>query len=88
MTDWNRISENMVQDFIFKNEYADERELVLQHKTLFDLPAKLIAEQIAGRRKAKRNFRCGTKPKVLFIHLPLTSSNLHHKQRLYLKRHF
>lgn len=54
MTDWNRISENMVQDFIFKNEYADERELVLQHKTLFDLPAKLIAEQIAGRRKAKK----------------------------------
>jgi hypothetical protein len=65
MTDWNRISENLVQEFIFKNEHADERELVLQHKTLFDLPTKLIAEQIAGRRKAKkklplwyRNKRC------------------------------
>lgn len=54
MTDWNRISENMVQEFIFKNEHADERELVLQHKTLFDLPTKVIAEQIVGRRKAKR----------------------------------
>jgi hypothetical protein len=54
MTDWSRISENMVQEFIFKNEHADERELVLQHKTLFDLPTKLIAEQIAGRRKAKK----------------------------------
>lgn len=57
MTDWSRISENMVQEFILKNEHADERELVLQHKTLFDLPAKLIAEQIAGRRKAKRKLQ-------------------------------
>ena len=54
MTDWKRISDSTVQEFIFKNEYTDERELVLNHKTLFDLPAKDIAEQIAGRRKAKK----------------------------------
>lgn len=54
MADWKRISDNTVQEFIFENEHADERELVLSHKTLFDLPAKRIAEQIAGRRKAKK----------------------------------
>ncbi len=54
MADWKRISEDTVQKFIFKNEHADERELVLQHKALFDLPTKSIAEQIAGRRKAKK----------------------------------
>lgn len=54
MADWKRICDNPVQDFIFKNEFADERQLVLQHKTLFDLPAKSIAEQIAGRRKSKK----------------------------------
>jgi hypothetical protein len=54
MADWKRICESSVQEFIFKNEHTDERELVLNHKTLFDLPAKSIAEQIAGRRKAKK----------------------------------
>jgi 16S rRNA G966 N2-methylase RsmD len=54
MADWERICDSSVQEFIFKNEHADERELVLNHKTLFDLPAKSIAEQIAGRRKAKK----------------------------------
>jgi 16S rRNA G966 N2-methylase RsmD len=54
MADWKRICDNPVQDFIFKNEFADERQLVLQHKTLFDLPAKSIAEQISGRRKSKK----------------------------------
>lgn len=54
MADWKRICENVVQEFISKNEHADERELVLQYKTIFDLPTKLIAEQVAGRRKAKK----------------------------------
>ncbi|MBX2913645.1 MAG: SAM-dependent methyltransferase [Cyclobacteriaceae bacterium] len=54
MADWKRICDNPVQDFIIKNELADERQLVLQHKTLFDLPTKSIAEQIAGRRKSKK----------------------------------
>jgi len=54
MVDWRRICDSPVQDFIFKNEFTDERQLVLQHKTLFDLPTKSIAEQIAGRRKSKK----------------------------------
>ncbi|MCE7862261.1 MAG: hypothetical protein DYG99_01840 [Bacteroidetes bacterium CHB5] len=54
MADWKPICDSKVQEFIFKNEHADERELVLQHKILFNLPAKLIAEQIAGRRKARK----------------------------------
>lgn len=54
MADWKRICDNPVQDFIFKNELADERQLVLQHKILFDLPTKSIVEQIAGRRKSKK----------------------------------
>ena len=54
MADWKPICDSTVQEFIFKNEHADERELVLQHKTLFNLPAKLIAEQIAGRRKSRK----------------------------------
>jgi 16S rRNA G966 N2-methylase RsmD len=54
MADWERICDSSVQEFIFKNEHGDEHELVLNHKTLFDLPAKSIAEQIAGRRKAKK----------------------------------
>lgn len=51
---WEKICADAIQEFIFKNEHVDERTLVLQHKTLFDLPTKLIAEQLAGRRKAKR----------------------------------
>lgn len=51
---WEKICADAIQEFIFKNEHADERTLVLQHKTLFDLPTKLIAEQLAGRRKAKK----------------------------------
>ncbi|MBX2897541.1 MAG: hypothetical protein KF763_19025 [Cyclobacteriaceae bacterium] len=54
MANWKRIYDNTVQDFIFKNELADEWQLVLQHKTLFDLPTKSLAEQIAGRRKSKK----------------------------------
>ncbi|GIL22887.1 MAG: hypothetical protein BroJett042_14000 [Bacteroidota bacterium] len=54
MADWKPICDSTVQEFIFKNEHVDERELVLQHKTLFNLPAKLIAEQIAGRRKSRK----------------------------------
>lgn len=54
MTDWEKVSSPAVQDFIFKNTGTDERALVLHHKILFDLPTKLIAEQIAGRRKARK----------------------------------
>lgn len=42
-----------VRNFIREHENEDERALLLKHKTLFNLPASLVANQIAGRRKAK-----------------------------------
>jgi hypothetical protein len=42
-----------VQRFLREHEHEDERALVLKHQTLFNLPASLIANQIACRRKAK-----------------------------------
>lgn len=42
-----------IQDFIRANENADVQSLLLKHKTLFNLPASVIAEQISGRKKAK-----------------------------------
>lgn len=49
----SRISEEEVQDYLFAHEAVDERDLVLQHEEILNLPAALIAQQIAGRRKAK-----------------------------------
>lgn len=52
--DWiEPLSARAVQDFVFENEQADPRKLVLQHKTLAGLPAPMVAQQLAGRRKAK-----------------------------------
>lgn len=42
-----------VRDFIEAHENDDERTLLLKHKTLFNLPASIIANQIVGKRKAK-----------------------------------
>src|SRR5690349_14300237 len=42
-----------VQDFIFKHELEDEKKLVLKHRMILEVPSSIIAEQIAGRRKAK-----------------------------------
>lgn len=39
--------------YIRAHEHDDERSLLLKHKTIFNLPASIIANQIAGRRKAK-----------------------------------
>jgi 16S rRNA G966 N2-methylase RsmD len=41
------------QEFLFSNEGIDERKLVLKHKSLFNIPSSIIANQISGRRKAK-----------------------------------
>ncbi|MCW5910466.1 MAG: hypothetical protein KIT62_05300 [Cyclobacteriaceae bacterium] len=55
MSQWlEQLSGKPVQDFVFANEHADERELVLQQKTIPGLPAARIAEQIAGRRKSRK----------------------------------
>lgn len=42
-----------VQQFIIDHENDDEKQLVLKHKFILGLPAAIIAEQIAARRKAK-----------------------------------
>lgn len=42
-----------VQEYIRQHEHADEKALVLSHKTILNVPAASIAEQIRGRRKAK-----------------------------------
>jgi hypothetical protein len=42
-----------VKEFIAAHEHDDERKLVLSKKDIFGVPAVVIAEQIAGRRKAK-----------------------------------
>jgi len=42
-----------VQQFIREHERDDIRELVLKHTTSHGLPIAIIADQIAGRRKAK-----------------------------------
>lgn len=41
------------QDFLFANENLDEREFILKHRSLFGVPSAIIANQTAGRRKAK-----------------------------------
>jgi hypothetical protein len=42
-----------VQNYIFSHENDDERSLVLNNKQILGLPSAWIAQQIAGRRKAK-----------------------------------
>jgi len=42
-----------IQQFIRDHEHDDEKALVLRQKTILNVPAASIAEQIRGRRKAK-----------------------------------
>jgi len=42
-----------LQEFIRVHENDDERDLVLRGKTVHDVPAPIVADQISGRRKAK-----------------------------------
>lgn len=49
----DRLLQKNVQDFIVNHANDDEQQLLLKHKTLFDLPTSLIAWQISGRKKAK-----------------------------------
>lgn len=48
-----RLSEDDVQEFVFQHEGEDETKLSLKHKTLYQLPFALIAQQLVGRRKSK-----------------------------------
>ena len=47
------ILQSAVQDFIRQHESDDENKLLLKHKSIHGVPASLVADQIAGRRKAK-----------------------------------
>ena len=47
------ISSPEVQQYIFDHEHDDERDLILKHKEILGIPSSQIANQIAGRRKAK-----------------------------------
>jgi 16S rRNA G966 N2-methylase RsmD len=49
----SRIVDPDVQDYLFSHEGEDERALVLKHKDILGLPASVIAQQLAGRRKSK-----------------------------------
>jgi hypothetical protein len=48
-----KITQANLQAYIYDNENADERKLVLSKKELFGVPTALIANQLSGRRKAK-----------------------------------
>ena len=51
--DFNLLLRSELQDFIKQHESDDESALVLRHKDIYGLPAADIAQQIAGRKKAK-----------------------------------
>lgn len=48
-----RLLQRNVQDFIEQHAQDDEQQLVLKHKTVFDVSVSLIAWQLSGKRKAK-----------------------------------
>ncbi|HYF67101.1 MAG TPA: hypothetical protein VD884_03145 [Ohtaekwangia sp.] len=50
----SRLASKEIQDFIFSHEAEDDRSLVLKHDRILGIPSILIAQQIAGRRKAKQ----------------------------------
>ena len=47
------ISDPIIQDFILAHENDDENKILLKNKIIGGLSAKVIASQIAGRKKAK-----------------------------------
>jgi len=44
---------NEVQNFISVHERSDVHELLLRHKTICNLPASIVIDQISGKRRAK-----------------------------------
>lgn len=50
---FNHLLSDLVQSFIKDHEKDDEKILVLKHKEIHGIPSAFIAQQIAGRRKAK-----------------------------------
>jgi len=48
-----KLLQKNVREFIKEHAHDDEQALLLKHKSVFDVPASLVAWQISGRRKAK-----------------------------------
>lgn len=48
-----KLLQENIREFIKEHANADEQALLLKHKTIFDVPASLVAWQISGRRKAQ-----------------------------------
>lgn len=48
-----KLLQENVQEFIRQHANDDEQALLLKHKTIYDVPASIVAWQIAGRRKAQ-----------------------------------
>jgi len=69
-----------VQDFIIENEGLDEKTLLLKQNTTLGIPTPIIADQLAGRRKAKYKLPSFYKTKgivyPLSLNLEQTSSEL------------
>lgn len=49
----DKLLQKNVQEFIEQHALDDEQQLLLKHKTIFDVPASIVAWQISGRRKAQ-----------------------------------
>lgn len=47
------LTQPKVQEFIVSNEQVDVQKLLLRYKTILDVPAAAVAQQILARRKAK-----------------------------------
>lgn len=50
---YSDLKKEEIQEYIFKHEADDEKSLVLKSKEILGVSSSLIAQQIAGRRKAK-----------------------------------
>ena len=48
-----RLATDEIQEYIFTHANEDEKKLLLKHKFILGIPAPLIAQQIATRRKAE-----------------------------------
>lgn len=49
----DKLLQKDVRQFIEQHAQDDEQQLLLKHKTIFNVPATIIAWQISGRKKAK-----------------------------------
>lgn len=74
------LSGESIQQYIHDHEHDDGRELVLKHKTILGISSAHVAEQIAGRKKAKDKLPTYYKTRQIIyphvMHLEQSSSEL------------